>query len=519
MKARILIVDDEEDIRSLIQGILEDEGYETVLAANVDEAAREISSSAPDLAILDIWLDGNAEGGMKILGALRKAYSHVPVLMISGHGTIETAVAAIKQGAYDFIEKPFKSERLLLLIDRALETLRLRRENMSLREKTNGPADFVGDSPVISSVRQLISRVAATNSRVLITGEPGTGKDLAARILHRMSRRANAPFVVLNCAVMRSERFETELFGEEGGAPGLLEQAHGGTLFLDEVSDMPPEIQGKIVRVLQDQPFFRVGGTQPVEVDVRIVASSNRNLQLAMEEGRFRQDLFYRLNVVPVAMPPLRDRVQDVPVLAAYFSTLLACGSGLPEAKFSQGAIAAMQVCDWPGNVRQLRNLVEWVMIMHGGTEEPIRADQLPPEINATPDDQAGRADGRDPMTLPLREARELFERDYLISQIARFGGNISRTAQFVGMERSALHRKLKLLGVISEDRQEQQPAPAASSFSSPQSALIGAGGAGTMPPSSVPASSASIASSMNTQGSGGNAQTSVFSLRSSKTG
>lgn len=493
MKARVLIVDDEADIRALVQGILEDEGYATCLAASPAEAFALIDASASadperavDLAILDIWLEGNAEGGMKILSRLRRTHPHVPALMISGHGTIETAVAAIKQGAYDFIEKPFKTERLLVLVDRALEASRLRRENIALRERSGGPVDFVGDSAAISGVRQLLSRVAGTNSRVLITGEPGTGKDLAARILHRMSRREDKPFVVLNCAVMRPERFESELFGEEGGTPGLMEQAHGGTLFLDEVSDMPLETQGKIVRVLQDQRFARVGGTAAVEVDVRIVASSNRNLQAVIEEGRFRQDLYYRLNVVPVALPALRERVQDIPVLAAYFADSLARGSGLPEVVFSQGAIAALQACEWPGNVRQLRNLVEWVMIMHGGVPEPIRADQLPPEITAIPSGTGGRGEmSRDSMALPLREARELFERDYLVAQIARFGGNVSRTAQFVGMERSALHRKLKLLGVLAEERQESP---------------------GGLPPPAAPVSSPSV-------------QAAVLPLRSSKTG
>jgi two-component system, NtrC family, nitrogen regulation response regulator NtrX len=446
MSADILIIDDEASIRAMIKGILEDEGYAIRQAANSAQAYEQVKARAPQLVILDIWLKDSEHDGLQILASLKKDDPHLPVLMISGHGTIETAVSAIKQGAYDFIEKPFKSDRLLLMIERALETARLRRENEALRAKAEGPSELVGDSPVMATLRQVLERVAQTNSRVLLTGEPGTGKDLAARAIHRLSRRADGPFMAVNCAILNPDRLESELFGA-GNASGVLEQAHGGTLLLDEVADMPLETQGKILRVLQEQKFQRVGGQAQIEVDVRIIASSNRNLHQLMEQGHFRQDLFYRLNVVPVDLPPLRDRMQDIAPLAAYFAALFSVQAGMPACGFSESALAAMQGYDWPGNVRQLRNVIEWVMIMNGGAVQPIKPEQLPPELST------GQAPGenklsRDMIAVSLREAREMFERDYLLSQIKRFGGNISKTAQFVGMERSALHRKLKQLGI-----------------------------------------------------------------------
>lgn len=451
--AEILIIDDETSIRRLLQGILEDEGYRTVQAANAAQARAILAERMPSLVILDIWLQNSDQDGMEILAAIKKQYPYLPVLMISGHGTIETAVSAIKQGAYDFIEKPFKSDRLLLMIDRALETARLKRENESLRLKAEGPGELIGNSPAMANLRQLLIRVAQTNSRILLTGEPGTGKDIAARTLHRLSRRADGPFMAINCAILRPDRLEQELFGTEGGAAGMLEQANGGTLLLDEVADMPLETQGKIVRVLQEQKFQRVGGQTPYEVDVRIVASTNRNLQQMMEEGRFRQDLYYRLNVVPLEIPPLRARLSDIAPLATHFAASLSMQSGIPLCQFSAGALAAMQNYQWPGNVRQLRNVIEWVMIMNGGKAD-ITADQLPPELRAMPASSANdSALGMDLIAVSLREAREIFERDYLVSQIRRFGGNISKTAQFVGMERSALHRKLKQLGISDLSR------------------------------------------------------------------
>lgn len=449
MAADILIVDDESDIREIIQGILEDEGYVTRQAANAQQAYKTIEERRPDLMILDIWLQNSSHDGLQILETVKQAHPHLPVVMISGHGTIETAVSAIKQGAYDFIEKPFKADRMLLLIQRALETASLRLENETLRKKAQGPSELVGDSPVMAALRQTLSRVAQSNSRVLITGEAGTGKDIAARTIHKLSRRAQGPFVALNCAIMRPEHLEDELFGVEDAPDrvGVLERADKGTLLLDEVADMPLETQGKIVRVLQEQRFHRVGGQTPVEVDVRIIASSNRDLQQHMNDGHFRQDLYYRLNVVPVDMPPLRDRAQDIPLLVSYFARLYSEQAGLPPADFTESTLAVLQSYKWPGNVRQLRNAVEWVMIM-AGSEGPVRPDQLPPELIDTGTGRPLSEGSENIMAMPLRDAREIFEKEYLESQIRRFNGNISKTAQFVGMERSALHRKLKQLGI-----------------------------------------------------------------------
>ncbi len=456
MTGDILIVDDEADIREIIQGILEDEGYVIRQAANSQQAYKQVAERRPDLIILDIWLQNSEHDGLQILDNVKKDHPHLPIVMISGHGNIETAVSAIKQGAYDFIEKPFKSDRLLLLMARALEAASLKMENATLKQKAQGPSDLVGSAPAMAALRQVIERVAGSNSRILITGEAGTGKDIAARMIHKLSRRAQGPFVSLNCAIMHPEHLESELFGVEGEPEkvGVLERADGGTLFLDEVADMPLETQGKIVRVLQEQRFQRVGGQKPVEVDVRIIASSNRDLQKHMTDGNFRQDLYYRLNVVPVDMPPLRERAQDIPDLVDYFVQQYSAQAGIPPRAFSDSTLAIMQAYTWPGNVRQLRNVIEWVMIMAGG-EGAVRPDQLPPELVDTGAVAKGEP-GENMMTLPLRDARELFEKEYLESQIRRFGGNISKTAQFVGMERSALHRKLKQLGISGFAKQNE---------------------------------------------------------------
>jgi two-component system nitrogen regulation response regulator NtrX len=464
MARDILIVDDEADIRLLLAGILKDEGYETREAADSDAALETIRGRRPSLVLLDIWLQGSALDGMQILDVVKRDHPNVPVVMISGHGNVETAVAAIKRGAYDFIEKPFKADRLLLVVERAIDAMRLRREYDELRQRAGGEGELIGGSVVLSQLRQAIERVAPTGSRVLISGPAGSGKEVTARMLHRLSRRADGPFVALNCATMHPDRLEIELFGEEepGGHNGplkigTLEQAHGGTLLLDEVSDMPLETQGKIVRVLQEQTFTRVGGSRRVQVDVRVIASTNRDLAQEMAAGRFRQDLFYRLSVVPLRVPALRERREDIPALANHLMARAAEVGGMPGRRLADDALAVLQAYDWPGNVRQLRNMIDWLLIMApGDPAEPIGARHLPPEISGRAAAAVGAMGNGEVMALPLREARELFERHYLDAQVSRFGGNISRTAAFIGMERSALHRKLRSLGLATSERGEK---------------------------------------------------------------
>ncbi|MBB3065924.1 MULTISPECIES: sigma-54 dependent transcriptional regulator [Limibacillus] len=458
MATEILIVDDESDIRMLIAGTLEDEGYQTRDAANSDAAIAAIQARRPSLVILDIWLNNSPLDGLGILKWIRQHDPDLPIIMISGHGTIETAVKAIKMGAYDFIEKPFDSDRLLLILTRTLEASRLRRENRELKMRAGPEEKLIGKTISINNLRQTIKKVAPTGSRVLITGQAGTGKEVVARCLHLQSRRADASFVVVNCASMHPDRLEEELFGIEGDGEagrtakaGTLERAHGGTLLLDEVADMPLETQGKIVRVLQEQTFQRLGGDRRVEVDVRVIASTNRDLAKRIEEGTFREDLYYRLNVVPMKVPPLRERREDIPMLAQHFMQRSAEAAGVAKRVFSEDALAALQSYDWPGNVRQLRNAVEWMLIMGGdGDEAVITADMLPVEIGAITPVILRSEGASELMSLPLRDAREMFERQYLEAQVIRFGGNISRTAAFVGMERSALHRKLRSLGISS---------------------------------------------------------------------
>lgn len=471
MAHEILIVDDEPDIRALIEGILTDEGYETRQAHNSDAALAAFKQRRPSLVVLDIWLQNSKLDGLGILAALHREEPQVPVVMISGHGTIETAVRAIQQGAYDFIEKPFNSDRLLLVVSRALEAARLRRENSELRLRAGPEAELVGVSTGINQLRAAIERVAPTGSRVLITGPAGSGKEVAARMIHARSRRADGPFVALNCATLNPARFEEELFGLEAGSDptaqprraGVLERAHGGTLLLDEVADMPLETQGKIVRALQEQGFERIGGAVRVKVDVRVIATTNRDLQAEIAGGRFREDLFYRLAVVPLKIPSLRERREDVPALARHFMGRSGELSGMATRDLAEDTLAALQAYDWPGNVRQLRNLIDWLLIMAPGElRDPIRAEMLPPEVGSAALAMLKLDRSSEIMTLPLREARELFEKQYLEAQLLRFGGNISRTANFVGMERSALHRKLKFLGVHAEDRAPPQAAAAA---------------------------------------------------------
>ncbi len=455
MPAEILIVDDEADIRELVAGILEDEGYGTLTARNSDEALSAIVSRRPNLVFLDIWLQGSKLDGLQLLDAFKQEHPELPVVMISGHGNIETAVAAIKHGAYDFIEKPFKADRLVLVAERALETSRLKREVKQLKQQSPLPAQLMGRSTAMSQLRQTIERVAPTNSRIMVVGPSGAGKELTARTIHQMSARASGPFVVINAAAITPERMEIELFGvdhangSEGRKAGALEDAHGGTLFIDDVADLPRETQNKILRVLVDQTFQRVGGGSKVAVDVRVVSSTNRNLEAAIAEGKFREDLYHRLSVVPIRIPSLSERREDIPELVDYFMDQISLATGLPKRRIGDDAMAVLQSHNWPGNVRQLRNNIERLMILAGGEPDAVLdASMLPPDVGSMVPQMPNGNGGEHLMGLPLREAREVFEREYLVAQISRFGGNISRTAEFVGMERSALHRKLKALGI-----------------------------------------------------------------------
>ncbi|MEA2934788.1 MAG: two-component system, NtrC family, nitrogen regulation response regulator NtrX [Variibacter sp.] len=453
--ADILIVDDEADIRDLVSGILEDEGYRTRVAGNSDEALREIEARRPNLVFLDIWLQGSKLDGLQVLDEVKQHNSELPIVMISGHGNIETAVSAIKRGAYDFIEKPFKADRLVLVANRALETYELKREVRALKQLTPLSTGLVGRSTSMNQLRHIVDKVAPTNSRIMIVGPSGAGKELAARTIHLQSERSRGPFVVINAAAIIPERMEAELFGieqangAEGRKVGALEEAHGGTLFIDEIADMPRDTQNKILRVLIDQTFQRVNGTTKVHVDVRIVSSTSRHLESEIAAGRFREDLYHRLSVVPIRVPPLAERRDDIPELVDYFMEQISQSTGLPRRKIGDDAMAVLQSHDWPGNVRQLRNNVERLMILAGGEPDAvISADMLPQDVGSMVPSMPNGNGGEQLMGLPLRDAREVFEREYLVAQISRFGGNISRTAEFVGMERSALHRKLKALGI-----------------------------------------------------------------------
>jgi two-component system nitrogen regulation response regulator NtrX len=448
----ILVVDDEADIRELIAGILEDEGYAVRTAADANAALRAIKSRKPSLCVLDIWMQGGGMDGLELLSVIHELDPDIPCVMISGHGNIETAVTAIKRGAFDFIEKPFKTERLIMVVQRALELTSLKRENRRLRNQAVVPDGLIGNSAAAQLLRSTIAKVAPANSRIMISGPAGSGKELVARMIHDASPRAKCEFVPISAAGMTPERLDVELFGEEGetGRPrkiGVFERAHGGTLFLDEVADMPPESQSRILRVLVEQRFTRVGGAQDVQVDVRVISSTSKDLQQEIAAGRFREDLFHRLNVVPVRVPGLAERRGDIAELVTYFIERIASAQGLPKRVLSEDAMATLQVHEWPGNVRQLRNNIERLLILASGSpNEPITAQMLPSEVVESA--VAGAIRPERIIALPLRDAREVFEREYLSSQIVRFGGNISRTANFIGMERSALHRKLKSLGL-----------------------------------------------------------------------
>jgi two-component system nitrogen regulation response regulator NtrX len=460
MALEVLVVDDEADIRELVSGVLEDEGYAVRTAADSSAALEAIADRRPSMLLLDVWLQGSRLDGLQLLQEVKRRDPSIPVLLISGHGNLDTAVAAVREGAVDFIEKPFEAERLLYLVGRATETEKLRRENADLRMQVGQDDQLNGSSVAINTVRATLKRVAPTGSRVLITGPAGVGKEIAARMIHQWSPRAAAPFIVLSAAMMSPDRVEEELFGSETDGvsrPGLLEQAHGGTLFLDEIADMPATTQAKILRVLTDQSYHRVGGTRPVKVDVRVLSATSRNLADEIAVGRFREDLYYRLNVVPVRLPPLRERREDIPELVSHFLARFAAERRISTPSLSDEAMAALQAHEWPGNVRQLRNIIERTIILAPGDRVAcIDVDLLPAEIL---DNQGTVGVSSGTMTImgsPLREARESFEREYLKIQIRRFSGNISRTASFIGMERSALHRKLKALGIGDKRENEE---------------------------------------------------------------
>jgi two-component system nitrogen regulation response regulator NtrX len=461
MAADVLVVDDEADIRELVAGILTDEGYDVRTANDSESALAAVRARKPALLILDIWMSGGGMDGLELLDLVKTLDADLPVIMISGHGNIETAVSAIKRGAYEFLEKPFKSDRLLLVVERALETSNLRRENRRLRAQTIQPEGLMGKSMAAQQLRQMIAKLAGANSRVLISGPPGSGKETVARLIHGSSHRSRNEFVAISAAGMTPERMDLELFGEEGagGRPakiGVFEQSHGGTLYLDEVADMPRETQGRILRVLVEQRFRRVGGDADVQVDVRVISSTSRDLREEISGGRFREDLFHRLNVVPVNVPGLSERREDIPELIEDFIVRICEASGLARRRLSDDALAMLQVRAWPGNLRQLRNNVERMLILaSGATSDPITAEMLPPEASVS--DQTASLGAERIIALPLREAREVFEREYLNAQMLRFSGNISRTAAFIGMERSALHRKLKSLGLSGARSMESE--------------------------------------------------------------
>lgn len=462
MSLEILVVDDEADIRDLVSDMLEDEGFIARKARNSEDALDEMANKVPAAVILDIWLKDSLLDGLGILEAIQRKYPEVPVVMISGHGTIETAVSSLKMGAYDYLEKPFKQEKLLRTLKMALEHAQLKRENEKLRKASDAINILLGDSAAVVQLRQSIDKVAPTNSRIFLTGPAGCGKETIARIIHSKSKRGKQPFISLNAGSLSSDMMDHELFGTEddrdiNAGPrkiGVLEQAAGGTLFIDEITDLPMPTQNKLLRVLQDGKFERIGANEPMQVDVRVISATRKDVKEAIRSGQLREDLYYRLSVVPLELCSLSERKDDIPMLCDYFLAHAAEHSKLPRRSLADDAIAAMQSYDWPGNIRQLRNTIEWLLIMSpGAADEPISYNMLPKDIGSGSPASVMSEMKNDIMALPLRQAREIFERQYLLSQINRFGGNISRTASFIGMERSALHRKLKSLKVSNEDK------------------------------------------------------------------
>lgn len=458
MALDVLVIDDEIDIRDLISDILKDEGLTTRGAANSNQAFQLIAEKAPNAIILDIWLQDSDLDGLGILEIVRKKYPLMPVIVISGHGTIETAVNAIKMGAFDYLEKPFTQDKLVITLRRACEAAKLKRENLDLKSKVIDKTEFIGATNAFHKLKTDIEKIAPTSSRVMIHGETGSGKELAARLIHKKSKRANGPFIVFSPTSMNVNRIQQELFGDYDKHDlddlvdkrcSVLEAAHNGTLYIDEVSDLPLAIQNKLLNFLKNYKINK--GSKSISLDVRFITSSTKNLHTRISHGKFRKDLYYRLNVVPLHVPNLSSRKEDIPVLVKYFVKQLAKFSGLKQREFSEESLAALQSYHWPGNIRQLRNVIEWTLIMHppkSSVSDPIRSDMLPQDILNDTSKAVKPYSNFDTMSMPLREAREVFERQYLAAQMNRFNNNISKTSSFVGMERSALHRKLKLLQV-----------------------------------------------------------------------
>ena len=452
----ILIVDDERDIRELIGDILEDEGFMTRKTGTAEACMRAITEAPPDLLILDIWLKESDMDGIDILKRVKSNYAHIPVVIISGHGNIEIAVAAIKQGAYDFIEKPFNIDQLLVVIKRAMETSQLRRENKSLRQRDGGAYKMLGEAPSFKMLINKLDKVTKSNGRVMLYGQSGSGKETAARYIHHHSERSKSPFVVVNCAAIEPDRMEAVLFGIEGAnkskSLGLLEQANGGTIYFDEVADIPITTQAKILRVLVEERFSKLDGSDSIKVDFRVISSTNQDLREAIERRQFREELFHRLNVVPIEVPSLEDRGEDIPIIAEHFLEFFHNTQGHPFRKLDKEAASLLQTMAWPGNIRQLGNIIERILIL-SDSSGPITADEIPKDSLESSNGPSSNVITPSLATLPLRQAREAFEREYLIAQIKRFSGNISKTANFVGMERSALHRKMKSLGVANSGK------------------------------------------------------------------
>ncbi|GAB4370484.1 MAG: sigma-54 dependent transcriptional regulator [Deltaproteobacteria bacterium] len=447
----VLVIDDEENIRRTLQGVLSDEGYRVHAAATAEEGIQVLSRALVDCVLLDVWLPGM--DGLEALRRIRETYPLLPVIMISGHGTIDTAVKAVKSGAFDFIEKPISLDKLLINLSRAIEQGELKVENVELREKVERQYRLIGESPAMREVRAQIAAAAPTNASVLITGENGSGKEIVAREIHRQSRRAGKSFVPVNCAAIPEELIESELFGHERGAftgavgrrRGRFELASEGTIFLDEVGDMSPRTQAKILRVLEERTFERIGGGERIRSDARIIAATNRNLSEEVAAGRFREDLFFRLNVFPIVVPPLRERPEDIPALAAHFAALVCKDLGREDRVFSPEAMERLLRHPWPGNVRELRNIVERLVILSVG--RTIEAETVGRVLVAepTPPQEGGPAlfDGDD-----YREAVFAFEREYLTRKLRENEGNISRTAEKLGIDRTSIHRKMKQFGI-----------------------------------------------------------------------